>query len=97
MSRPILHIDQVLPQIIDILERYNRSSTVQNITSETDLSADLSLDSLGVMDLMMDLEEKFDITIPLNLMPEIKTVDDLANIIIKLATKEGQGVDHGVI
>ena len=87
MSRPALLIDQILPQIVDILACYDKSSIAQSITLETDLSADLNLDSLGVMDLMMDLEEKFDVTIPLNLMPEIKTVDDLANIIIKLAAE----------
>jgi len=87
LSRPALLIDNILPQIVDILGCYNKSSTAQSITLETDLSADLNLDSLGVMDLMMDLEEKFDVTIPLNLMPEIKTVDDLANIIIKLAAE----------
>ena len=88
MSRPALLIDNILPQIVDILACYDKSSIAQSITLETDLSADLNLDSLGVMDLMMDLEEKFDVTIPLNLMPEIKTVDDLANVIIKL-TVEG--------
>lgn len=87
MSRPALLIDNILPQIVDILGCYNKSSTTQSITLKTDLSADLNLDSLGVMDLMMDLEEKFDITIPLNLMPEIKTVDDLANVIMKLAAE----------
>lgn len=87
MSRPALLIDNILPQIVDILGCYNKSSTTQSITLKTDLSVDLNLDSLGVMDLMMDLEEKFDITIPLNLMPEIKTVDDLANVIMKLAAE----------
>jgi len=87
LSRPALLIDNILPQIVDILGCYSKSSTTQSITLKTDLSADLNLDSLGVMDLMMDLEEKFDVTIPLNLMPEIKTVDDLANVIMKLAAE----------
>jgi acyl carrier protein len=41
----------------------------------------LKLDSLAVMDLMMELEEKFDVTIPLNLVAEIRTVGDLAEAI----------------
>jgi len=39
------------------------------------------------MDLMMELEEKFDVSIPLNLLPEVRTVGDLTATIRKL--KEG--------
>jgi len=39
------------------------------------------------MDLMMELEEKYDISIPLNLVPEIRSVADLAATIQRI--KEG--------
>ena len=57
------------------------------ITLETDMARDLNLDSLTVMDLMMELEEKYDISIPLNLVPEIRSVADLAATIQRI--KEG--------
>jgi acyl carrier protein len=39
------------------------------------------MDSLQVMDLMMELEDKFDVSIPLNLVAEIRTVGDLAEAV----------------
>lgn len=51
------------------------------ITKDTDITADLDLDSLAVMNLLMQVEDKFDISIPLNLIPEIRTVGDLVQVI----------------
>jgi acyl carrier protein len=39
------------------------------------------MDSLAVMDLMMELEDKFDVSIPLNQLAEIQTVGDLADAV----------------
>jgi acyl carrier protein len=36
------------------------------------------------MDLMMELEERFDVSIPLNLLPEVRTVGDLVNTVRQL-------------
>jgi acyl carrier protein len=47
------------------------------ITGETDLVADLDFDSLKVMKLLEQLEDRFDISVPLNLLPRIRTVEDL--------------------
>ncbi|HET6220649.1 MAG TPA: acyl carrier protein [Dongiaceae bacterium] len=71
--------------IVTALEPFRKGVT--EITPETDISQDLNLDSLAVMDLMMELEEKFDVSIPLNLLPEVRTVGDLAATVRKL--KEG--------
>ena len=69
----------VFEQVVNLLETFRKADNV--ITRETDISQDLKLDSLAVMDLMMELEEKFDVTIPLNLVAEIRTVGDLAEAI----------------
>ena len=57
------------------------------IVAATDISQDLNLDSVAVLDLLMELEEKFDVSIPLNLVPEIRTVGELADTVRRL--KEG--------
>lgn len=77
--------DDVFRAIVATLQASYKSEGV--IATETNLSQDFNLDSVGVMDLMMELEEKFDVSIPLNLLPEIQTVGDLASTIRKL--KEG--------
>ncbi|MBX6324012.1 MAG: acyl carrier protein [Rhodospirillaceae bacterium] len=69
--------DGVLHDTIEVLRPFRRDG--QPITPETDLTKDLNLDSLAVMDLMMALEERFDVSIPLNVVPELRTVADLAD------------------
>ena len=48
------------------------------IGEDTDLLGDLGLDSLQVMNLMLQIEDRFDISIPVNILPDVKTVRDLA-------------------
>lgn len=48
------------------------------ITPETHIVRDLSLDSIAVMDFIMELETAFDTVIPLEKVAEITTVADLA-------------------
>lgn len=81
-----LQISQVFPKVIAILQRYNKSGDAVHISMQTDLSSDLNLDSLTVMDLIMDLEQEFNVSIPMNLMSEIKTAGDLTSTIVKLAS-----------
>ena len=76
--RKDLH-DSVLAEIINALLPFKKSDAA--ITAETDIARDLKLDSLAVMDLLMVLEDKFDVSIPLNMVPEIATVGQLASAV----------------
>lgn len=38
--------------------------------------------SLQVMDLVLEIEEEFDISFPLNRLPDIRTIKDLAREIV---------------
>ncbi len=49
----------------------------QEIKEETDLVAELGLDSLKVMKILETVEDRFDISIPLNILPDVRTVKDL--------------------
>ncbi len=53
------------------------------ITPETDLVGDIDLDSLRVMDMIMEIEDQLDITVPTDQLADIRTVDQLADCIIK--------------
>ena len=50
----------------------------QQLKPDTDLVADLGFDSLKVMKLLEDIEDTYDISIPLNILPEIRTVGDFS-------------------
>jgi len=56
----------------------------QAISEDTDLVADLGLDSLKVMKILESVEDRFDISIPLNVLPDVRTVKDFALQIQKL-------------
>jgi acyl carrier protein len=48
------------------------------IGEDTDLLADLKLDSLQLMNLLPEIEDRFDVSIPVNVLPDVRTVRDLA-------------------
>jgi acyl carrier protein len=54
------------------------------VNEGTLLKRDLNLDSLAEMDLLMTLEDRFDVSISLNHLPEMETVRDLAQAIAKI-------------
>jgi acyl carrier protein len=71
--------DPFLAEIINALLPFKKSDAA--ITADTDIARDLKLDSLAVMDLLMVLEDKFDVSIPLNMVAEITTVGQLAKAV----------------
>lgn len=48
----------------------------RTVSEETELVADLGLDSMQVMKLLLEIEDRFDISIPLNILPDVRTVRD---------------------
>ncbi|WP_428309574.1 acyl carrier protein [Hydrocarboniphaga sp.] len=58
------------------------------IEGRTRIVQDLGLDSLAVMNLMMALEDHYDVSIPLDRVAEIVTVDDLVKAVTQLTQNE---------
>jgi acyl carrier protein len=78
--------EKIFKEVIGILIPFVPAG--QQITEETDMVADLGLDSLKVMKIVESVEDSFDISIPLNILPEVRTVGDFAVQIQKI-TGEG--------
>jgi len=57
------------------------------INGATVITKDLAIDSLAVMDMVMEIEDRFDVSIPMNVVAEIYTVDELADTVLKLRAK----------
>ena len=68
--------DIILQKVYEIFKPFVPQG--QQIKEETDLVADLGLDSLRVMNLLVEVEDSFDISIPLNVLPEVRTIKDFA-------------------
>lgn len=64
------------------LERLAPSDS--NLHPDVDMVSELGLDSVKVMDLMLDAEDEFDISVPLNVLADIRTPNQLAQAINKL-------------
>lgn len=71
--------DDVFREICTLLEPHNANRI--EISEETDLSADLNIDSVAAMDLLMNIEDRFEIDIPLNMVGELRSVRDLADVV----------------
>lgn len=48
----------------------------REVSAGTDLVSDLEFDSLKVMNLIEQVEDRYDISVPLNILPDIRTVND---------------------
>lgn len=49
------------------------------VSETTDLVADLGLSSLEIMEFIEMIEDEFDISVPLNILPDVNTVGQLAH------------------
>jgi acyl carrier protein len=76
----------ILKKVYDILKPFVPEG--QQIREETDLVVDMGLDSLKVMKILENIEDDFDISIPLNILPDVRTVKDLVLQIQKIAEDE---------
>jgi acyl carrier protein len=71
--------DDVFAALCKLLQPFNTAGVT--LTPETDISADLNIDSVTVMDFVMEVEDHFDIEIPLNVLSETRTLADLAKVV----------------
>ena len=73
------HDEQLFRELCAILERY-RPPDVQ-LTASTELSGDLNIDSVAAMDMIMEIEDKFGIDIPINLVSDLRNLEDLLEVV----------------
>ena len=73
---------QCVEQIRELLTEVVEAD--QKIEADTDLVEELGLESIDVMELIEQLEDRFDISFPLNDLASIRTLSDLARELEKL-------------
>lgn len=67
---------------LDILkEEISAIAKVRDVGADTSITQDLGLDSLAVMNFVMALEDRFDVSIPMDRIVDVETVGDLASVI----------------
>jgi acyl carrier protein len=78
--------EDILSIVIDLVRPLAPEG--RGVQEETDLVADLEFDSLKVMDLIEQVEDRFDVSVPLNILPDIRTVQDFTVQLQKILGKE---------
>ncbi len=69
--------EEILIELYAVLQPFAKGQ-VESLSEETELVADLEIDSLKLMELMLEIEDRFDVSVPLNVLPDVSTVKDLA-------------------
>jgi len=52
-----------------------------NVSAQTQIVGGLGLDSVAILDFIMDVEDRFDISIPLDRVAEVQTIAELSSAI----------------
>lgn len=78
--------DLVFHKIATLLEPLNNKAV--KLTRETDIIADLEIDSVSLLDVVMDIEDNYDISIPVNTISEIKTIGELVDAIHQIKKEQ---------
>jgi acyl carrier protein len=74
-------------EIVEVLA--GRVPAGVHVTAQTQIVQGLGLDSVGILDFIMDLEDRFDISIPLDRVAEVQTIAELSRAIEALKRATG--------
>ena len=73
---------EIVARLVPLLGPFNKTGT--QLAAATRFTEDLNFDSLVVMEFVAAVEDAFDISVPLNILPDVATVGDLALAIEKI-------------
>lgn len=78
-------IFQLIEQEIQALK-----SDAPALQDSTDLTAELGLDSVQVLEMCMQLEDHLDISIPINRLGEVRTAGELSDVLVNLQAESAE-------
>jgi len=74
--------EEIISRIYKLLRPFVKPGT--ELGEDSELVTELGLTSLQVMTLIEHIEDEFDISVPLNILPDIRTIGDLAQQLVQL-------------
>ena len=72
--------------LYEVIGTFNKTGAV--LKPETRFAEDLNFDSLVVMEFVAEVEDRFDVSVPLNILPDIATIADFAVALEKIVTEK---------
>jgi acyl carrier protein len=77
---------EIYTRIVELIGAFNKKNLP--VTPQTTFATDLAFDSLTVMDLVAAMEDEWDIIIPLNLLPDLETVQQVADAVTRIVSEK---------
>ncbi len=77
--------EDIYDKICELLKPYNPKN--RPIEMSSGIMSDLEVDSTAVFDIIMGLEDHYDVSIPMEMVSDIKTVGELTTAIIQLTSE----------
>ena len=72
---------ELLQELREMLAGLNKNDV--EIDADTDFNADLNVDSVAVMDFVLMVEDRYDVSIPINMLSEVRTVGEFAAVVTR--------------
>jgi len=69
----------IFAKICELLQPFNKKGVP--LEADLEIMSGLEIDSVAVMDFVMEVEDHFDIDIPLNVLSETRSIEDLAKVV----------------
>ena len=78
----MLEYDELTKKIIGIIaENLEKTDEIDDITADMEILEDLKADSLNVVEIVMAIQDEFDIEVPDADIPGLKTIRDIADYV----------------
>lgn len=68
--------EDILDQLFELIRPYSEQPI--ELSEQTGLIDDVGLNSMKVMELVMQIEDRFDVSVPLNILPDVNTIGEFA-------------------
>jgi acyl carrier protein len=68
--------EEILDQLFELIRPLSEQPIV--LGEQTRIMDDVGLDSMKVMELVMQIEDRFDVSVPLNILPDVNTIGEFA-------------------
>ena len=78
--------DLVFQKTCELLKPFNVNNV--ELTKDTDIATEMEIDSVAILDLIMELEDSYDVSFSMNLMSELRTVGELVASVHKLVSEK---------
>ena len=78
--------ESIHAEVVELIEPFSPKGI--DLRPETDLSADLFMDSVAAMNLVMEVEDRFEIDIPISLLPDVRYLRDLVDSVLAQLNKK---------